>query len=69
MIAISKEPIRQFGGKIIGWIETDKDGNQQIRDFYGRILGKYDKSLNVTRDFYGRILTKGNTVAGLVYKK
>lgn len=69
MIAISKEPIRQFGGKIIGWIETDKDGNQQVRDFYGKILGKYDKSLNVTRDFYGRILTKGNTVAGLVYKK
>lgn len=69
MIAISKEPIREFGGKIIGWIETDKDGNQQVRDFYGKILGKYDKSLNVTRDFYGRILTRGNTVAGLVYKK
>lgn len=69
MIAISKEPIKEFGGKIIGWIETDKDGNQQVRDFYGKILGKYDKSLNVTRDFYGRILTRGNTVAGLVYKK
>lgn len=69
MIAISKEPIREFSGKIIGWIETDKDGNQQVRDFYGKILGKYDKSLNVTRDFYGRILTRGNTVAGLVYKK
>ena len=69
MIAISKEPIKEFGGKIIGWIETDKDGNQQVRDFYGKILGKYDKSLNVTSDFYGRILTRGNTVAGLVYKK
>ena len=69
MIAISKEPIREFSGKIIGWIETDRDGNQQVRDFYGKILGKYDKSLNVTRDFYGRILTRGNTVAGLVYKK
>ena len=69
MIAISKEPIKEFGGKIIGWIETDKDCNQQVRDFYGKILGKYDKSLNVTRDFYGRILTRGNTVAGLVYKK
>lgn len=69
MIAITKEPIKEFGGKIIGWIETDKDGNQQVRDFYGKILGKYDKSLNVTRDFYGRILTRGNTVAGLVYKK
>ena len=83
MIAITKEPIHydedtphmhfyflpvvnQVRRKVF---ETDKDGNQQVRDFYGKILGKYDKSLNVTRDFYGRILTRGNTVAGLVYKK
>ena len=66
---ISKEPIREFGGKIMGFIETDKDGNQQVRDFYGRILGTYDKKMNVTRDFYGRILTQGNTVLGLLYKK
>ena len=65
---ISKEPVRQFGGKIMGFIETDKDGNQQVRDFYGRILGTYDKKMNVTRDFYGRILTQGNTVLGLLYK-
>ena len=35
---ISKEPVREFNGKIMGFIETDKDGNQQVRDFYGRIL-------------------------------
>ena len=39
MRAISKEPVRLFSGKIIGYIETDKDGNQQARDFYGKILG------------------------------
>ena len=65
---ISKEPVREFNGKIMGFIETDKDGNQQVRDFYGRILGTFDKKMNVTRDFHGRFLTRGNTVLGLLYK-
>lgn len=67
MIAISKVAIREFSGKIIGWLETDKDGNQQVRAFSGKILGRYDKQLDCTRDFYGKILTKGNTVSGLLY--
>ena len=67
MRAISKEPVRLFSGKIIGYLETDKDGNQQARDFYGKILGTYDKKFNVTRDFYGKIISKGNQVAGLIW--
>jgi hypothetical protein len=43
MKAISKEAVRVFSGKIIGYIETDKNGNQQARDFYGKILGTFDK--------------------------
>lgn len=66
---ISKEPIREFNGKIIGFIETDKDGNQQVRNFLGNIVGSYDKKFNVTRDFYGKIVTQGNTVIGLLYVK
>lgn len=66
---VSKEPVREFNGKIIGWIETDRYGNQQVRDFYGKIKGTYDKKMNVTRDFYGRIITQGNTCLGLLYKK
>lgn len=68
MIVISKEPIRDFYGKILGWVETDRQGNQQVRDFYGKILGTYNKSQDMTRDFYGRIVSKGNTVVGLIYK-
>ena len=66
---ISKEPVREFNGKIMGFIETDRQGNQQVRDFYGRILGTYDKKMDVTRDFQGSILTRGNTVLGLLYTK
>ena len=64
---VSKEPIRQFGGKIIGWVETDKFGNQLVRNFGGKIIGRYDKINDCTRDFGGKILTKGNTAIGLLY--
>ena len=35
-----KETIRQFNGKIVGYIETNSKTNEgQARDFYGRIIG------------------------------
>lgn len=68
MIAVSKVPVRQASGRIIGFIETDKDGNKQARDFYGKILGYYDARLDVTRDFYGRITTRGDSVMGFIYQ-
>lgn len=65
---VSKEPIRAFNTKIIGWVETDDKGNQIVSNFTGVILGKYDKACDCTRDFTGRILTKGNTAVGLILK-
>lgn len=68
MIPVSKEKITEFGGRVIGYIETDKDGNKQVRDFYGRILGYYNKNDNKTRDFYGRIISDSDTLVGFLYK-
>lgn len=64
-----KETIRTWDGRIIGYLETDYQGNITARDFYGRILGKYEKSLDVTRDFYGRIVSRGNTASGLIWQE
>ena len=61
-----KEPIKDWTGKIIGFVETDGSGNKILRDFYGRILGKYDKSMNVTREFSGRIVGKGDILMTLL---
>lgn len=55
-----EEIIREFSGKIIGYIQIDNKGNKVVRDFYRRILGKYDKASNTTRDFYGRIVARGD---------
>lgn len=64
------EFIRDFGGKILGKVETDTTtGNKIVRDFYGRILGKYDKRNNVTRDFGGKIVAKGDACGLLISTK
>lgn len=68
MYVKTKTPIREFGGKIIGWLEDDGQGNQQIRDFVGHILGFYRKSEDKTRDFYGRIIGNGNLLVMLLNK-
>jgi len=67
MNAVSREPVREFGGKIIGWVETDTQGNQEVRNFNGTIIARYDARIKITRDFYGRELTKGNTAMGQLF--
>lgn len=64
---MEKQIIRDFYGRILGYIEEDNKGNKTVRDFYGRILGKYDKRFNVTRDFYGKIIANGDISSSLIF--
>lgn len=64
---MNREIVKDFYGRIIGYIETDTNGNKIGKDFYGRKLGSYDKKLNLTKDFYGRIISKGDTLTGLIF--
>lgn len=60
-----KNTIRDFSGKIIGYIEDFPNGDKRVTDFYGRILGYYRKQDNTTRDFYNRIVARGDSSAML----
>jgi len=62
----NREPLRDFSGKIIGWLETEPNGNQALYDFPGKKLGTYEKNSNMTRDFYGRIIGHGNVLTMLL---
>ena len=64
---MTSQTIKDFYGKILGYIEEDLQGNKVAYDFYRRILGKYNKRENKTRDFYGRILSNGDITSSLVY--
>ena len=63
---VDKQVIKDWRGKIIGYIETDNVGNKIVRDFYRKIIGRYDKKANITRDFYGRKITRGDHCSLLI---
>lgn len=63
---MAKEPIKDFAGRILGYIDYHSNGDTTVTDFYGRILGYYKKSQNVTTDFYGRILYRGDMSGALI---
>lgn len=67
---IQRDKIKDWTGKIIGFIDTDTvTGNKVIRDFYGKIQGKYNKKLNITQDFYGRTVARGDQSAMMLTYK
>lgn len=68
MIPSNKDTIYGFGGQVLGYVESDNKGNKQVRDFYGRVLGYYDKTTDTTRDFYGRVISRGDSVIGFIYQ-
>ena len=63
---MSEELIKDCYGNIIARIDEQSNGDKIIKNFYGQILGKYDKTLDVTKDFYGRIVAKGECVGILI---
>lgn len=65
-MVIDRFVVRNFYNQILGVIETEDNGNKTVRDFYGHILGKYQKSDNTTRDFYGRIIARGDQCSMLI---
>lgn len=60
---MENKAIKNWRGKIIGWLGTDSNGIQYIFDFGHKILGKYDPRLDVTMDFYGRQVARGNQLS------
>lgn len=63
-----RETLKDYYGRIIGYIDTKPNGDQTGYDFYQRIVGYYQKQQNVTTDFYRRIVSRGNTLSGLIYQ-
>lgn len=68
-MTIDRQIIKDDKGRILGTIFTHHNGDKIAKDFYGKIVGTYNKSSNLTKDFYGRIVSKGDILAGLLYRK
>ena len=63
---MARTEIRDFYGRVMGYIEDLPNGDQILRNFYMKVLGRYDKAQNVTKNFYGRVVAKGNQLPMLL---
>lgn len=61
------EPVRDWTGRVLGFVETDKNGNQTVRNFGGKVLAYYNKNRDWTTDFAGKVLSRGNTAISYIY--
>ena len=64
-----RENIKDFYGRIIGYLDRKSNGDVTAYSFYGKILGNYNKALNITKDFYGRTLASGDITASLIWRE
>ena len=63
---IHKEAIKNFSGKIIGYIDFKENGDQELKSYSGMILGRYVANRNITQNYSGTVLTYGNTLTMLL---
>ena len=64
---MARESVKDWTGKVLGWVDTDSSGNQIVYNFGLRVLAKYDAQKNITTDFAGRKLSEGNTAISHIY--
>ena len=62
----SEVVIKNMYGRNIGRIRTLDNGDKEVYDFYGRIIGWYRASLNATLNNVGRIIAYGDATASLI---
>lgn len=62
----NEQVLKNWRGKIIGYVETKPNGDKTIRDFYRVIKGFYNKKLDVTRDWRGIMVAKGDCLTMLL---
>ena len=62
---MAREAIKDWRGEILGFVETQSNGDKVLTDFYGHKLGFYRNS-DETTDFYGRKVGKGDILLTLL---
>ena len=61
------EPVKDWSGRVLGFVETDKKGNQIVKNFGGKVLARYNAEKDWTTDYAGKLLSRGNTAISYIY--
>ena len=64
---MEREYIKDTGGKILGFVETDSQGNKTAKTKEGKILGYYKAKFNTTTTPSGKIVSQKDSVVSLIF--
>jgi hypothetical protein len=60
------ETLRDVANNVLGYIETDDDGNQTLKGADGEVKGTYEVAGDHTRDKHFNIVAKGNVLRAMI---
>lgn len=63
---MSKIAIKDWQGRVQGYIDERPNGDKYVSDWRGVQQGRYIKAQDVTKDFYGRVIAKGDMASALI---
>ncbi len=65
---MARMEIKDRSYRIVGYIDTDRDGKQTALDASYRHVGYYDPRTNQTKDASYRIIGTGNQLSSLIHR-
>ncbi|HLA74867.1 MAG TPA: hypothetical protein VJM76_03035 [Gammaproteobacteria bacterium] len=63
---MEKQILKDVANNIIGYIETQPDGIQVLKNAHGKIKGYYEPAGDHTRDENYNIVAKGNSLRTMI---
>lgn len=61
-----RQALNDHTGRVLGYIDSDAQGNLRLTAATGRLLGTYRPSINQTYDATGRMVGTGNLLSMLL---
>lgn len=65
---MDRNVIKDFYGRIIGFQDTQPNGDIIAKNEYGKILGRYDAKMKMTKTENGKIVSRGDTTSALIWQ-
>lgn len=63
---MQRDYVKNAQGKILGFVETDSQGNKTAKTRDGRIVGYYKAKFGTTVTPSGKIVSRSDTVVSLI---
>lgn len=66
---MNRDWIKDRNGKVLGYIDTDSNGNKVAKTRDGKVVGYYKEKFGTTTDASGKVISRSDTVVSLIFSQ